>query len=423
MREDFLHYIWRFKKFDWQDLRTSQGESIDIIEAGEYNTNAGPDFLNARLQIGETLWAGSVELHIKSSEWLAHKHQNDPAYSNVILHVVWEMDKVINRNDADEMLACVELKGRVQGHLLAKYQQILHNQHWIPCQHHFHEVSQLTKSMWYERLLVERMEQKTERFMEVLAQNKGNWEETFYQLLARNFGGNINNDAFQTLAHSIPLLILSKHKDSPKQIAALLFGQAGFLDNDFEEEYPLSLKKEYQYLRQKHNLTPMPFVMWRYLRLRPANFPSIRIAQFATLIAQTVHLFSKTIEIETLTEWQKMFQLSLPEYWETHYLFDKLSPKSKKTLGKDSVNLLLINVVAPCLFAYGKYRNEENMKDKALNLLESIDAEDNSIIEGWKKLGESAENAAKTQALLQLKKQYCDKQACMQCAIGAAVLK
>jgi hypothetical protein len=423
MREDFLHFIWRFKKFDWLDLRTTAGDSIDIIDAGEYNTNAGPDFLNARIRIGETLWAGSVELHIKASEWMAHQHQHDAAYSNVILHVVWEMDKNITRNESSESLACVELKSRVQENLLGKYQQILHNAHWIPCQHHFFEVSALTKSMWYERLLVERLEQKTALFTDVLVQNKGNWEETFYQILARYFGGSINNDAFQALANSVSLLTLSKHKDNPKQIAALLFGQAGFLDADFEDEYPLSLKKEYQYLRQKHNLTPIPFVMWRYLRLRPANFPSIRIAQFATLIAQTVHLFSKTIETDTLAAWQKIFQLALPEYWETHYVFDKISKKSKKTLGKDSINLLLINTVAPCLFAYGKYKNDEDIMDKALKLLESIDAEKNNIISGWQNLGVDPENAAQTQALLQLKKHYCDKQACMNCAIGAAILK
>ena len=423
MREDFLHFIWRFKKFNWLNLQTTQGETVEVLQAGTHNTNAGPDFLEAQIRIGDTLWSGSVEIHVNASEWLAHQHQHDPAYHNVILHVVWENDKPIQRGQTNEAIPTIVLKNRVQGDLLDKYQAILHNQHWIPCQHHFFEVSQLTKSMWLERLLVERLERKTALFTEVLAQNKSNWEETFYQILARNFGGKINDEAFHTLARSIPLLTLTKHKDNPLQVQALLFGQAGLLDDNFEDSYPNSLKKEYAYLRQKHQLTPIPKSMWRFLRLRPANFPTIRIAQFATLIATSVHLFSKTIEHQTAAHWHEMFQRPLPEYWDTHYVFDKPSKDAKKILGKSTINLLLINAVVPCLFAYGSFRNEEEYKEKAIQLLETLKPEQNNIMEGWDALGLQAQNAAQSQALIELKNVYCQKQACLQCAIGNKILK
>jgi hypothetical protein len=422
MREDFLHYLWRFKRFDSSNLQTTDNESIEIVDFGEYNQNAGPDFLNARVRIGETLWAGNVEMHLSASEWYAHKHQDDRAYDNVILHVVMTEDKVIlDKNN--QRLACLVLRPHIQENLLGTYQKLLHNAHWIPCQHHFFAVSELVKSSWMTRLLVERLEEKTAYFEEVLAKNKLHWEEVFYQALAKNFGVKINDLPFELLAQSLPLNTIAKHKNNLFQVEALLFGQAGMLEEDFQDEYPQRLQKEYSFLRKKFDLTPIEASMWKFSKLRPGNFPTIRIAQFATLIHQSVHLFSKILDAKNLSEIQDLFDVKLSDYWNDHYVFDKDSKKINKSLGKDTVNLLIINTIAPFLFLYGKTRDEEEFKDKAVSILEQIAPEKNTIIEGWQDLGVEINSAAQTQSLIQLKNKYCNAQKCMQCAVGIAIMK
>jgi Protein of unknown function (DUF2851) len=273
MKEDFLHFLWRFKKFDLHDLVTSDGEKIDIVHWGQHNTHAGPDFLNVRLYIGDTLWAGNVEMHLDASEWLQHKHHEDKAYNNVILHVVLNENQAVFRQNG-EKVPCVELKNRIPAKLQSTYLSILNNAHWIPCQHHFFEVPERTKVLWLERLLIERLEQKTEGIATLLTQNKNNWEETFYQVLARNFGLKVNAEPFESLAQSVSLLTLTKHKNSLLQLEALLFGQAGLLEETFDDDYPKQLQKEYKFLRAKHNLSPIPSAMWKFLRLRPSNFPT-----------------------------------------------------------------------------------------------------------------------------------------------------
>lgn len=422
LREDFLHYVWRFKQFDLQELKTTQGETIHIFDFGSYNTNGGADFINAKIKIGETIWAGNVEIHTLASEWYKHQHQNNPAYNNVILHVVWENDETIQRISGDE-IPTFELKSRVSLKLKNSYLKLLHEQAWIPCANQIEQVSEFTKSNWLDRLLIERLEQKTSIIETALEHNQQNWEETFYQMIARNFGLKINVEPFERLAQSLPLITLAKHKNDLFQIEALLFGQAGFLKDNFEEAYPNRLKKEYEFLKHKYGLQPIPKTMWQFLRLRPPSFPTIRLAQFAVLIHQSLHLFSKILEAESPKAIESLLKVEVSGYWLSHYVLDKPSKTRKKSLGKSTIHLIIINTIVPFLFLYGQMKGEEVYKDKAFRLLESLPAEKNSIIDNWKNLNLKAENACQSQALLQLKKHYCDQKKCLHCGIGNAILK
>lgn len=423
MRESFLHFLWRYRKFDAQQLVSTDNQAIEIIEIGEHNTHAGPDFFNAKVKIDDILWVGNIEMHLRASEWIQHKHQEDAAYDNVILHVVMEADVIIKRSNG-EAIPCLVLKPYIKENLLGTYQQILHNQYWIPCQHHFYQVSDMTKSTWWTRLLIERLQEKTAIINTQLTENQNNWEEIFYHAIAKNLGVKVNEQPFEMLARSLPLTIIGKHKNNLFQVEALVFGQAGLLENrTFEDDYPRQLQKEYQYLRQKFGLTPLDASIWKFLRLRPANFPTIRLAQLARLLFQSVHLFSKIMNTKNIKELYGLFDIELTDYWASHYVFDKISKESKKHLGKSTINLLIINTIAPFLFLYGKQRQESEYQDRALAFLEQLAPESNNIIDGWAALGVSSDSAAITQALLQQKKHYCDKQRCLDCAIGVAVLR
>jgi len=422
VKEDLLHFLWRTRRFDQTGLTTTEGDPLEILHPGEHNTHAGADFSNARLRIGETTWAGNVEMHLKSSDWLRHKHQHDRAYGNVILHVVLDDDRPIRREDGG-LIPCLEMKKRVPQHLAATYQKLLHNEHWIPCQHFFHSVPDMTKNLWLDRLLVERLEQKTDAIRTTLLQNGNDWEETFYQFIARNFGLKVNAGPFEALAKSLPQKILARHKEDLQQVEALLFGQAGLLGADHGEDYPDKLKNEYLFFQKKYALQPLDPVVWKFLRLHPGNFPTIRLAQFARLVCRSAHLFSQILEVKNQADIERLFEVKLDGYWLTHYTFGTVSPKRNKSLGKDTIRLLTINTIAPFLFFYGKMRGEEDLKDRALQLLEALPPEKNSILAGWEKLGVEAKSAYRTQALLQLKNVHCDRKQCLTCAIGGAILK
>lgn len=423
MQEDFLHYLWRLKRFDLRDLRTTRGEPIQVQQFGQLNTHAGPDFTDARIRIGDTLWAGNVEMHLKASDWERHRHQEDSAYDNVILHVVLEEDTRVRRHNGSD-LPCLELKQRIPARLSKVYLKLLHNENWIPCQSQLVQVTQLTRELWLDRMLVERLEQKTETIRRTLERNKRNWEETFFQCLARSFGVKVNADPFGQLARSLSLTLLGRHRDNLLQLEALLFGQSGLLkDGDFEDAYPARLYKEYQHLAHKYKLTPMPAAAWKFLRLRPANFPTLRIAQLATLFHQSGHLFSKVLAVRHIREVENMFEVHLSNYWKTHYVFDKESPRQVKSLGQSTIHLFIINTIAPFLFLYGKERKEPAFQDRAFQLLEQVPAEDNRVIRNWRQLGMEPQSAHQSQALLQLKKHYCDQRRCLQCAIGSAILR
>lgn len=422
MKEDFLHFVWRLQRFQPKGLMTTIGESIEIINYGIHNHNAGPDFLNARLRIGDTLWAGNVEMHLRSSEWLVHQHQKDAAYENVILHVVLEEDTIIRHPDG-ERIPCLNLRPYLPIGLAKQYLRLLHNENWIPCQHQLYTVPSVTRSLWLDRLLVERLEERTAIMADRLQRNQGDWESSFYQNLAWGFGLKVNAEPYLLLAESLPLKTLLKHKNNLLQIEALLFGQAGMLEQDFNDDYPNRLKKEYSFLQKKYSLLPITGTLWKYMRMRPANFPSLRIAQFATLIFRTGHLFSKMLAAKNLKEIENAYIVELSNYWQTHFRFDKESTKSTKSLGKSRIHLLVINIIAPFLFLYGKEKDDQKYKDRALELLEEIPAERNSIIAQWNELGLDAGQAAQSQALLQLKKHYCDQKRCLDCAIGCNILK
>jgi len=422
MRESFLHFLWRTRRFNAQNLLTTQAQPIEIQVIGEQNTHAGPDFFNSRLRIGDTHWAGNVEMHLSSSEWLSHGHSSDPAYDNVVLHVVLEEDQPILRSNG-ERIPCLELKGRIPAKLLENYERLEQEQAWIPCEHFFQTVPEIVRLNWLDRLLVERLELKTNAIAAALDATNNHWEEAFYRMIARNFGLKVNVEPFDALARSLPLLTLAKHKSSLLQVEALIFGQAGFLDEIQVDDWPKALAREYQHLAHLYNLSPLPVSQWKFLRLRPANFPTVRLAQFAALIHQSVHLFSKILEARNLRELENLFQVQPSPYWKNHFQFHKPSIHREKPLGRDFIHLLVINTIVPFLFHYGKSKDLEEPQKRALALLEELPPESNVILEGWTALRVNARNAFQTQALIHLKTRYCDQKRCLECAIGTSILK
>jgi hypothetical protein len=422
MRESFLHFLWRTRRFDAQGLTTTEGQSIEIQHIGEQNSHAGPDFFNARLRIGGTLWAGNVEMHLRASEWRAHGHGDDAAYDNVVLHVVLEEDRPICRANG-ERIPCLELRGRIPPRLLEDYERLEREQAWIPCQHFFGNVPDVVRLNWLDRLLVERLEMKTAAIAEAIAATENHWEEAFYRTLARNFGLKVNAEPFEALARALPLLTLAKHKSSLLQVEALLFGQAGFLEGNFADAWPQELAREYRHLAHKYGLVSLSAAQWKFLRLRPANFPTVRLAQFAALVHQSAHLFSKVLEADNLRALENLFEVVPSAYWREHFQFDRPSVRRTKALGRDFVHLVVINTVVPFLFHYGKAKGLEDLQKRALQLLEELPPEANAVVEGWAALGVAARNAYQAQSLLHLKTRYCDARRCLECAVGNSILK
>jgi hypothetical protein len=422
MTEEFLHYLWKYKLLKGELILTN-GDKLEIINQGFHNTDAGPDFFNARIKTGTTIWAGNVEIHIKSSDWFVHHHQHDKAYETVILHVVYHHDAEIKRNE-NENIPILEVKHSFDASLFLSYQDFISSKSWIPCEKTFNTVNKFILNTWLERLLIERIERKTLEIKSKLSLNHNNWELTFYQLLASNFGFKLNAQAFEMLASSLSLTILAKHKNSDFQLSALLFGQAGLLDDDFTDQYPLSLKNEYDFLRKKYKLKPLASHLWKFLRLRPNNFPSIRISQFAALIYQSNHLFRKLINAACLDEIYTFFQLKASPYFDQHFTFDdKISAAKPKIIGKKTVDLLIINTVIPILFLYAAEKDDSTYQLRALLFLEQMKAENNSIINKWISCGATVENAFQSQALLELKNNYCSDKKCLQCRVGNDLLR
>lgn len=423
MTEAFLSYVWQYGLFDIQNLQTNSGETVTILSRGVLNRQSGPDFFDARIQIGDTLWAGNVELHVRSSDWLKHEHQKDPTYDNVILHVVNESDVELPSPSVDSPLPCLSLQGRIAPHLFRTYNYLQHSQEWIPCRNHWNKVDPFILSSWLNRLLVERLEEKVIPVIQQLQQNYYHWETTFYQLLARAFGSKFNATPFEQVARSLPMQILAKHKNNLLQLEALLFGQAGLLHDHFEEEYPEQLYQEYTFLQKKYQLRPLNPASWKFGGLRPPNFPTLRLAQFSMLIHQSKQLFSRIIEAENLSDIITLLETSPSDYWTTHYILDKPSAARPKNLGPDILHSIVINTVVPILFAYAQERGQPELKDRALQFLEQAPPEKNSIVEGWRQMRVTAHNAFDSQALLQLKNQYCETRRCLSCAICHQILQ
>jgi hypothetical protein len=417
MTEEFLQYIWKHTLFDRSRLFTSDGKTVEIVRTGLLNTDSGPDFFNARIKIDGTLWAGNVEVHIKSSAWGQHKHQYDEAYKNVILHVVWEDDEPVMRADKT-LIPAVELKHIVPKDVYKRYSELRFSSHSIPCEKEIYKVDSLTLHSWMDRLLAERLERKTDYIDARLKASINDWEEIFYQTLLRNLGNPINTEPFERLATALPHKLIDKHKLQPLQVEALLFGQAGLLEGNFKDEYALKLQKEYTYLKRKLSLTPISKSEWKFMRIRPPSFPTMRLAQLAAILTKHNRLFRTIIEKEKPKDIASLFAIKPSAYWQTHYRFDKPSTRNEGSMGKTTIDLLIINAIAPIMFLYGKHKDDDALCEKAMNLLHSIKPEKNSIIEKWEALKIHAADAYDTQALIQLRKEYCDKRRCIHCAIG-----
>lgn len=419
MKESILHYIWQQKLFKAHGLRTTDGEELEIIDVGRLNVDAGPDFFNAKVKIGDTVWAGNIEIHLRSSDWKKHQHQHDKNYNTVILHVVKTADEIVIRADGDKI---PQLELSYSESIEVNYHTLLNEQKWIPCADKIQSVPDIFIQSWKSSLMIERLEHKIATIDKLLAENNQHWEDTFYISLARSYGFNTNGQAFESLAKSLPLSALAKHKDNLFQLEAMLFGQAGLLPEQSDDPYVLRLKQEYDFLKSKFQLEAMDGSLWKLLRLRPGSFPHLRIAQFASLIHKSSKLFSQIISSPRKESLVDLFKTETSEYWKTHYLFEKESPMKVKNIGTQSIYGILINTVVPLLFCYAKSKGSQDMKDKALRLLDEIPAEQNTITAGWRSLGLEVLSAYDSQALIQLKKCYCDEKKCLRCRIGHKVL-
>jgi hypothetical protein len=419
MQEALLQYIWKQSLFVNKDYIADTGETIKIMNPGSLNTDGGPDFTNAKVLIDNTLWAGNVEIHIKSSDWERHGHHKDGAYKSVILHIALSTDSpCLNTEGRRIPTICIDYDTAIE----LKYKELLQNEKNIACSSSLPKISRPLVSFWLSALAVERLYEKTAYIKDLLRTTNHNWEEAYYIHLSRSFGSKINSMPFELLAKSIPLKILAKHTGNLLQLEALLFGQAGFLDGEATDEYYSKLQSEYKFLKSKYQLNSIDVHLWKFLRLRPSNFPTIRLAEFCMLIHKSKSLLSKTLECEKIEDIEELYTSNTSDYWKNHYVFGKVSKTKNKSLGISSIYGFIINTVIPFMFVYGEYKNNENLKERSLRFLEQLPPEKNNITGEWSGLGIKPEHAAESQALLQLTNQYCKFKKCLDCQIGNLIL-
>ncbi|MBR4566739.1 MAG: DUF2851 family protein [Prevotella sp.] len=424
--EQLLHYVWKHKLWPLHALTTTDDRLVEVIDPGLYNRrNAGPDFFNAKVRIGSTLWVGNVEIHTNASDWYAHGHDRDSAYDNVVLHVVGNADVNVKNSRGDYLPQMVlEVPSAVKEH----YEELLHTDQYPPCYSIIPNLSRLLVHSWMAALQTERLEQKTEAIRQRAERAGGSWEDAYFVTLARNYGFGINSDAFEEWAQRVPLSAVGKHRDDLFQIEAMFFGQAGLLNPDamstlhradaLADDYFCRLRNEYQYLAHKFSMEPMDAKMWRFLRLRPQNFPYIRISQLANLYYERRSGLSSLIECKTIEDIQQLLATQVTPYWQTHYTFGAESRHSEKRMSAASLNLIIINTAIPMLFAVGRHRQKEELCDRAFDLLEQLKAENNHIVSTWQECGLEAHSAGDSQALIQLKNEYCDRRDCLRCRFG-----
>ncbi len=422
MQEDFIHYIWKYKKINILKLKTTNGEPISIHSVGTHNFNTGPDFFAAKLKIGSQLWAGNVEIHVRSSDWFVHNHEKDSNYDNVILHVVWEHDIDVYRNN-NTIIPTLEISKYVTPEPVEAYQKLFSKtKKWINCDTTFNTIDEFILSNWLERLYFERLERKSLAIYKLLELSKNDWEAVLFKSLARNFGLKVNGDSFFSAANSFDFSIVRKQQSKLINLEALFFGQSKLLEGTIEEPYYMNLQNEYSFLKKKFNLSNEAVLPIQFFRLRPINFPTVRLSQLAMLYSKESNLFSKVIKANTLKELYAVFAVETSGFWQTHYTFKKESKFLKKKLSKAFINLLLINTIIPIKYSYNKYLGK-NEEETLIRFIEQITSEKNNIITKFNTLKPISNSALQSQALIELKTEYCDKNKCLHCAVGNAVLK
>ena len=421
-RESFLHFVWQYQYFSKKELRTVDGDSIEISSVGLHNNHEGPDFLQTRISIGGLDWFGNVEIHRLASEWCQHGHDKDPNYENVILHVVWENDRQVSRKDGS-LIATLELKGRIKPGLIRRYKSIVESSTPIPCVSSFQTVRPITRLAMLDRVMTIRLEEKSAALIDLLQSNQRDWEMTTYQWLSRGFGFKTNSDSFMTLTEKMPWKILAKHSNSLIQVEALLFGQAGFLEQESDSDYIRKLRKEYFFLRTKYGLKPsMIRAEWTFARVRPSNYPTVRIAQLAAVLNAIPTPFYSFSNVRSYLELSVMFGNHQSSYWSEHYDIGKKSKRKIGGLSKGSVESLIINVTVPLLVALWRDRQEEHFLKTAQSLLMQLTSERNRITDMWKEVGWNVSNAFDSQGLIQLYNDFCSKRRCIECGIGAELV-
>ncbi|MDL2212350.1 DUF2851 family protein [Bacteroides sp. OttesenSCG-928-E20] len=418
--EQLLHYVWKHKIFPLQELQTTSGQCIEVIDTGLANYHAGPDFFNAKIKIDGTLWIGNVEIHTISSDWKRHGHHTDRTYDSVILHVTSEIDCPIYRTNGEEI---PQMQLKCPQWVSTRYEELKKAEMRPPCYSIIPSLSKLTVHSWFSALQSERFEEKTRVIKKRLAELNNHWEDAFFITLARNFGFGLNGDAFELWAKQIPFRAVDKHRDNLFQVEAFFFGQAGLLETNIDDEYYKNMQKEFGYLQHKFNFTHTVPDNWKFMRLRPGNFPHVRIAQLAYFYHKEQALFSRVMEAKTVEAVKSIFKTQTSAYWEEHYNFSKTSPQKEKKLGQGSLNLIVINTIVPFLYAYGLYTGNEELCHRASTFLENLKAENNYITKRWDGTGIPVFTAADSQALIQLQKEYCDKKKCLYCRFGYEYLK
>ena len=421
MKESLLHFVWKTKRFDQKLLKTTNGQLIEILHFGHHNPNSGPDFLDARIKIGETYWAGNVEIHVKASDWYKHQHEKDAAYQNVILHVVFEEDQSVYHPN-QKLIPTLVLQGRIHPEVVNRYYQLLKSDTIVPCGALIHSVEPSKVDLWLDRCLIERLESKANTINKSLKDLNSDWETVLYQCLAKSFGQKVNAWPFLRLSQSIPLTVIRRHGNRPKEVEAIFFGVAGLLPEESTEPYVNQLINTYTFLKHKYQLVDLPTTIWKFSRLRPANFPTVRIAQFVQLITRTDALFSKIMATRSIEELKNLFSLKASPYWDTHYQFGKRSKKLVKHLGKAALNNTIINTAIPMMFSFGKYTQNEVLVERAISFLSLLPAEQNTLISSWSKMSIKAQSAYQSQALIHLRKEFCNNYQCLNCGIGNALL-
>lgn len=419
MTEAFLSFLWKYRLYN-PECMIVDGDEIEVVHPGELNHNSGPDFFNTQLKIGDTLWAGNLEVHVKASDWNLHNHDKNAAFDNVVLQITAENDLPVYTSKGRKVPTITLKYPEVY---LTSYESLYKCTRQIPCADSIPTVDGFTASAWLSKLGIERLQARTNQIEQSLDATINDWEESFYWQLARNFGFHVNAQPFEALAKSVPHTVVRKHSHNLQQMEALFFGQAGFLKDDYSnDEYYNSLRKEYDFLQVKYNLTPIEPHLWKFMRLRPGNFPTIRIAQFVSVLHKETSIFSNILEATDLKSLQKLFMVTLSNYWETHYTFGHKSKPSKKSIGLKSTNILITNTAVPFYFLYGKRLAQEKYQDKAVQILEELEVEENVIIREWEQYGLKPQNAFDSQALLHLKAEYCDKRRCLECGIGLKII-